>query len=62
MLGMIIVGIVIYAFLIGCIFIYILISNKLNRNTIRVKESGEEEKFISSNENNNDEVYISEEE
>ncbi len=61
-LGMIIVGIVIYALLIGCIFIYILITNKLNRNTIKVKESGEEEKFISSNENNNNDEFISEEE
>jgi len=54
--GMIIVGIIIYGLLIGCIFIYKVLSNWINRNSFKVIEKGEEENFI-ENEGINEENF-----
>ena len=43
--GMTLIGIIIYGLLIGCIFIYITLSNKINKKSINVK-SGEEDNFF----------------
>ena len=51
-IGTIIVGFIIYGLLFGSILIYIALSNKINKKSIKIKEIGEDEKFISDSKNN----------
>lgn len=49
--GMVLVGISIYVLLILSFVIYYFLSNKINKKFIKVKESGEDEKFIQGDTN-----------
>ena len=53
--GMILLGIIIYAILVGCIFIYNAISNKINKKSFKVLEIGEDEKLIGNENEENEE-------
>lgn len=52
--GMILVGTIIFGLLVGCFFSYIALSNRINRKSYKVKESGEDSNLI-GNENMNEE-------
>ena len=54
--GMTLVGIIIFGLLVGCVFGYIALSNRINRKSYKVKESGEESNLI-GNENMNEGNY-----
>ena len=49
--GMVIVGIIIYGLIIASAFIYYYLSQKINKTYIEVKESGENEKLIKGDDN-----------
>ena len=58
LLYLIIIGIVIYGLLVGCFFIYMVLSNRINRKSFIVSEEGEdvggdENLIINENEENN---------
>ena len=55
--GMLLVAIALYAILVGCIFIYNAITNKINRDSYRIKELNEDEGLISG-ENTDDSGII----